>query len=76
MTKRFLVFQLFYDNDILEEKTLFDWAGKISKKNVAKDLSQEIHDKAEPFITWLKEAEEEESEESESEDDLEVNMAF
>lgn len=39
---------------------------------MSKDLSQEIHDKAAPFLTWLKEAEEEESESDEEDDDLEV----
>lgn len=39
---------------------------------MSKDLSQEIHDKAAPFMTWLKEAEEEDSESEEEDDDLEV----
>lgn len=56
---------------------MFEWASKVTKKYVAKDISQEIHDKAAPFITWLKEAEEEESEsEDEDDDDLEVRMDF
>ncbi|KAH0553833.1 eukaryotic translation initiation factor 5 [Cotesia glomerata] len=66
------ILKLFYDNDILEEKALFEWASKVSKKYVSKDISHEIHEKAAPFITWLKEAEEEESEsedEDEDEDD-------
>ncbi|XP_063993985.1 eukaryotic translation initiation factor 5 [Diachasmimorpha longicaudata] len=66
------ILKLFYDNDILEEKALFEWASKVSKKYVSKDLSQEIHDRAAPFITWLKEAEEEESESEEEDDDLEI----
>lgn len=64
------LFKLFYDLDILEEKVLLDWSEKVSKKYVSKDLSQEIHTRAEPFISWLKEAEEES--ESESEDDVEI----
>lgn len=68
------IIQLFYDNDILEEKALFEWASKVSKKYVSKDLSQEIHDKAAPFLVWLKEAEEEESESDEEDDDLEVRV--
>lgn len=67
-------FQLFYDMDILEEKVLLDWGGKTSKKYVSKELSQEIHNKAEPFITWLREAEEEEESESEEEDDNDVEV--
>lgn len=67
------ILQLFYDLDILEEKVLLEWAEKISKKYVSKELSQEIHTRAEPFISWLREAEEES--ESDSEDDLEVRFS-
>ncbi|XP_014486505.1 PREDICTED: eukaryotic translation initiation factor 5 [Dinoponera quadriceps] len=63
------IFKLFYDADILEEKAFDEWSSKVSKKYVSKDLSQEIHDRAVPFLTWLKVAEEEESE---SESDLEI----
>ncbi|CAB0013949.1 unnamed protein product [Nesidiocoris tenuis] len=67
------LFKLLYDLDILEEGVLLEWGGKVSKKYVPKDLSQEIHNKAEPFLTWLKEAEEEEGSSDESDDDdLEV----
>jgi translation initiation factor 5 len=60
---------MFYDADILEEKVLLEWAGKVSKKYVSREMSQEIHAKAEPFIKWLKEAEEEDDTDSEDEDD-------
>lgn len=53
---------------------MFEWSNKVTKKYVAKDLSQEIHDKAAPFLTWLQEAEEEDSEPEEEDDDLEVNV--
>jgi len=39
---------------------------------VSKDMATKIHEKATPFITWLKEAEEE-SEES-SDDDIELEF--
>ena len=45
---------------------------QVSKKYVSKDVAQKIHDKAAPFIKWLKEAEEE-SESSEG-DDMEVRF--
>ncbi|XP_021931737.1 eukaryotic translation initiation factor 5 isoform X2 [Zootermopsis nevadensis] len=63
------IFKMFYDADILEEKVLLEWAGKVSKKYVSRELSQEIHAKAEPFIKWLKEAEEEDDSDSKDEDD-------
>lgn len=64
------ILKLFYDQDILDEKTILEWASKVSKKYVPKETSQEIHDKATPFIKWLKEAEEEED--SSSDDDVEI----
>lgn len=65
-----LIFKALYDLDILDEEVLIEWHAKVSKKYVTKELSTEIHAKAEPFIKWLKEAEEEES--SEEEDDVEI----
>jgi len=47
-----------------------DWSKKVSKKYVGKEMAQEIHDKAAPFIKWLQEAEEEDS--SEEEEELEI----
>ncbi|XP_034254920.1 eukaryotic translation initiation factor 5 [Thrips palmi] len=67
------ILKILYDADILEEKALLDWDSKVSKKYVSRDLSEEIHARAQPFINWLKEAEEEESEsEEEEDDDLEI----
>ncbi|KYN08113.1 Eukaryotic translation initiation factor 5 [Cyphomyrmex costatus] len=66
------ILKLFYDADILEEKAFDEWSNKVSKKYVSKDLSQEIHDRAAPFLTWLKVAEEEESESEEEDDDVEI----
>ena len=62
-----------YDLDIIDEEVILDWHSKVSKKYVSKELSTEIHTKAEPFIKWLKEAEEEDEEESD-EDDVEVTV--
>jgi len=62
-----LILKEFFEEDILEEEVILDWAKKVSKKYVNKDVAQKIHEKALPFITWLKEAEEE-SEDSEEED--------
>lgn len=46
---------------------------KVSKKYVDKKISTEIHEKAAPFINWLKEAEEDDSEEDD-EDHVEVRL--
>lgn len=64
-----IILKLFYDTDLLDEKIILDWSSKISKKYVSKEVAQQIHDKAAPFIKWLKEAEEE-SEDSEEDDDV------
>jgi translation initiation factor 5 len=71
MEKVPIIFKLFYDTDLLDEKVILDWAAKVSKKYVSKEVAQQIHDKAAPFIKWLKEAEEE-SEDSES--DVEIGF--
>lgn len=65
------ILKLFYDTDILEEKTILEWSEKISKKYVSKEMSEKIHEKAKPFIQWLREADEESSEE-EDDSDLEI----
>ena len=46
---------------------------QVSKKYVSKELSEQIHKKADPFIKWLKEAEEETSDEEEDEVELEFD---
>lgn len=57
------IFKAFYDLDILDEEIIIEWGKKVSKKYVSKDLAEQIHKKAEPFVTWLKEAEEESDDE-------------
>lgn len=64
------IFKELFEEDIIEEEVFLEWAKKVSKKNVSKDMAQKIHDKAAPFIKWLKEAEEES--ESESDDGVEI----
>lgn len=59
-----------YEKDILDEELMMEWGKKPSKKYVTRDESREILAKAEPFLNWLKEAEEETSDE-ESEEEVE-----
>jgi len=66
------VLKLLYDLDVLEEEVLLEWGSKISKKYVDKVVAKEIHDKAQPFIKWLQEAESESSEEDEDDSDIEI----
>uniref|UniRef100_A0A673MVM9 Eukaryotic translation initiation factor 5 n=1 Tax=Sinocyclocheilus rhinocerous TaxID=307959 RepID=A0A673MVM9_9TELE len=63
-----------YDADLLEEDVILAWAEKVSKKYVSKELAKEIHAKAEPFVKWLKEAEEESEGSEEEEDDEDDNV--
>ncbi|XP_044748348.1 eukaryotic translation initiation factor 5 [Coccinella septempunctata] len=66
------ILKVLYDLDVLSETAIIEWSEKVSKKYITKEISQEIHDKAAPFIKWLKEAEEEESDSEESESDVEI----
>ncbi|XP_023025461.1 eukaryotic translation initiation factor 5 [Leptinotarsa decemlineata] len=78
MSKVPVVLKVFYDMDILGEECIIEWSDKVSKKYVAKEVSQEIHDKASPFVKWLKEAESEESDDAENsdEDDDDVEIVY
>ena len=51
-----------YDQDIVEEEVIIEWAAKESKKYVSKDMSKKLREKVAPFIKWLKEADEDEDE--------------
>merc|ERR1719412_1788725 len=73
LPKATAIFKAFYDHDIIDEEVILEWGKKVSKKYVSKDLSEKIHEKVKPFLTWLKEAEEEESDESDEEVELEFD---
>jgi translation initiation factor 5 len=55
-----LIFKDLYFNDLVEEEVFLAWSEKVSKRYVEKKYAKMIREKAEPFVTWLKEAEEEE----------------
>ena len=60
-----LILKGFYDLNVLPEEAILKWAEKVSKKFVDKKVAKQIHEKAQPFVNWLKEAEEESSDEEE-----------
>ncbi|XP_049623327.1 eukaryotic translation initiation factor 5-like [Suncus etruscus] len=65
-----------YDADLLEEEVIISWSEKTSKKYVSKELAKEIRVKAEPFIKWLKEAEEESSGGEEDDEDENIEVVY
>uniref|UniRef100_A0A2K6KE28 Eukaryotic translation initiation factor 5 n=1 Tax=Rhinopithecus bieti TaxID=61621 RepID=A0A2K6KE28_RHIBE len=65
-----------YDADLLEEEVIISWSEKVSKKYVSKELAKEIRVKAEPFIKWLKEAEEESSGGEEDDEDENIEVVY
>lgn len=67
------ILKMFYDEDVLDEEVLLEWGKKVSKKYVSKELSEQIHKRAESFLTWLKEAEEESEEDSDEDVELEFD---
>lgn len=56
-----------YDEDIISEEVVRDWATHVSKKYVDKETSRNIRKMARPFLKWLDEADEESEDESEDE---------
>ena len=69
------IWKLLYDEDIVEEETVLEWAAKVSKKYVSKDVAKKLHEKVEPFVKWLKEAEVEDDDDDDDDDDKVPNGA-
>lgn len=67
-----VILKTMYDSDVIEEEVLLDWGKKVSKKYVSKETALEIHEKAQPFLKWLQEAEVEETTEEEEDSDIEI----
>lgn len=54
-----LILKEIYEADLIEESVFLAWAEKPSKKYVSKEKSKAVREKAELFIAWLRDAEEE-----------------
>ena len=63
------VLMTYYNEDLITEDVVTKWGSKASKKYVDTATSKKVRKAAEPFLTWLAEAESEEEEEEEEEDD-------
>lgn len=59
------ILQLYYHHDLISEEVVLPWGKKKSKKYADIEVSKKVRKAAEPFLTWLEEAEEEESSEEE-----------
>jgi translation initiation factor 5 len=57
------ILQLYYHHDLISEEVVTKWGTKASKKYTDLATSKKVRKAAEPFLTWLAEAEEEESDE-------------
>lgn len=71
-----IILKTLYDTDIVDEEILQEWGKKASKKYVSKEVAQEIHKEAQPFLKWLQEAEEEESDESDESDEGDLKIEY
>lgn len=61
--------------DIVEEKAILEWASKPSKKYASKEVTAEVRKRAQPFLDWLQEAEEDTSDGgNDSGEDIEVSL--
>ncbi|KXS20688.1 hypothetical protein M427DRAFT_94179 [Gonapodya prolifera JEL478] len=67
MPKVPIVFKWLYDEDLVDEEVFLSWGKKSSKKFVDKNTNKEIRAKAQPFLDWLQQAEEDESDEEDDE---------
>jgi translation initiation factor 5 len=62
------VLQLYYHHDLVAEDVVTKWGSKASKKYVDLSVSKKIRKAAEPFLTWLAEAEAESDEDDEDDE--------
>ena len=65
-----LVLKQLYDLDVLEEEVILDWAGQgvtydFSPQDMTSEQVKALRESADPFVNWLKEAEEDSDDEGE-----------
>lgn len=65
------ILHLYYNSDLISEEVVNKWGTKASRKYTDLSVSKKVRKAAEPFLTWLAEAEEEESEEESEEEEEE-----
>lgn len=66
------ILKLLYDEDIVEEKAILEWAAKPSRKYASKEVIADVRRRAAPFLEWLQQAEEDSSDGDDSEHDIEI----
>ncbi|KAM0190924.1 hypothetical protein ACHAPA_010191 [Fusarium lateritium] len=59
------ILQLYYHHDLISEDVVTKWGSKASKKYTDISTSKKVRKAAEPFLTWLAEADSEESSDEE-----------
>ncbi|XP_063385107.1 eukaryotic translation initiation factor 5 isoform X1 [Cydia fagiglandana] len=64
--------KLLYDLDIVEEKAIVEWFNKPSRKALSKEVAAEVRRRAQPFLDWLQQAEEDSDEDDDEEGELEI----
>uniref|UniRef100_A0A8D1M841 Eukaryotic translation initiation factor 5 n=1 Tax=Sus scrofa TaxID=9823 RepID=A0A8D1M841_PIG len=71
-----LLTEVLFNEKIRGQIKKYSWSEKASKKHVSKELAKEIGVKAEPFIRWLKEAEEESSGGEDDDEDENIEVVY
>ncbi|RNA29200.1 Eukaryotic translation initiation factor 5 [Brachionus plicatilis] len=68
------ILKQFYDQDVIGEEAILEWAAKDSKKYVCKEMNRKIREKVARFVEWLKEADEEEDTDDERKSDAKTDQ--
>lgn len=63
------ILMAYYEHELATEDTIIKWGGKASKKYVDVQTSKKVRRAAEPFLTWLKEADEDSEGDNEDENE-------